>query len=116
MNPSAEEVSRLNAEFRQNGPRRAWENFQREGWKVLSAGYGNAIYEAMVANGEIVLPLDEEMVKEATRRSAARLRAVRGKSFTHPEELNNSKWNINTEVVRLVFERRAMLMDDDLPC
>jgi len=117
MNPSAEEVARLNAEFRQNGPRRAWENFQREGWNVLSAGYGNTVYEAMVANGEIVLPLDEGLIAEATRRAESTLRRIRGaKTFIHPEEMNNAKWNINTEVVRLVFERRLALMDDDLPC
>jgi len=117
MNPSAEEVARLNEEFRLNAPKRAWENYQREGWTVLSAGYGNAIYEAMVASGEIVLPLDADIVAEATRRAVARLRLIRGASvFVHPEEAANAKWNINTEVVRIVFERRAALMDDDLPC
>jgi len=117
MNPSPEEVARLNAEFRQNGPRRAWETFLKEGWSVLSAGYGNAIYEAMVASGEIVLPLDDDVLAEATRRAASGLRRIRGaKVFTHPEEMNNAKWNINTEVVRIVFERRFALIDDDLPC
>ena len=116
MNPPAEEIARPNAEFRQNGPQRAWERFLQEGWSVLSAGYGNALYEAMVANGEIVIPLDDDIVAEATRRADARLRAIRGKSFTHPEELKNSKWNINTEVVRIVFERRLVSIDDDLPC
>jgi hypothetical protein len=117
MNPSPEEVARLNAEFRQNGPRRAWETFLKEGWSVLSAGYGNALFEAMVANGEIVMPLDDDVVAEATRRAASGLRRIRGaKVFTHPEEMNNAKWNINTEVVRIVFERRFALIDDDLPC
>ena len=117
MNPSADEVARLNAEFRQNGPRRAWENFQREGWHVLSAGYGNAVFEAMVANGEIVMPIDEDLLAEATRRAESTLRRIRGaKTFIHPEEMNNAKWNINTEVVRLVFERRLSDMYDDLPC
>lgn len=117
MNPSSEERRRLNDEFRQNGPGRAWENYLREGWTILSSGYGNAIYEAMVANGEIVLPLDDDIVTEATKRAVARLRRIRGaKSFIHPEEANNETWSINTEVVRLVFERRAALMDDDLPC
>lgn len=117
MNPSPEEVARLNAEFSQNGPRRAWETFLQEGWRVLSAGYGNALYEAMVASGEIVLPLDDEMLAEATKRATSSLRRIRGsKVFTHPEEMANAKWNINTEVVRLVFERRAALIDDDLPC
>lgn len=117
MNPSAEEVAKRNAEFRQNGPQRAWENYLREGWTILSSGYGNALYEAMVANGEIVLPLDDDIVAEATKRAVARLRRIKGtKSFVHPEESKNGSWNINTEVVRLVFERRAALMDDDLPC
>ena len=71
----------------------------------------------MVASGEIVLPLDDEMLAEATKRATSSLRRIRGsKVFTHPEEMANAKWNINTEVVRLVFERRAALIDDDLPC
>lgn len=118
MNPSSEECARLNAEFRQNGPARAWENYRRDGWTVTSAGYGNALYEAMVANGEIVLPLDRATVNEASRRAAAKLARIRGKKgiMTLPEETANVKWYVNTEVVGLVFERRAAAYEEDLPC
>ena len=118
MNPSLEERNRLNDEFRQNAPKRAWENYQREGWTVMSAGYGNALYEAMVASGEIVLPLDDSTVAEARRRAAAKLARIKGVKnvLSVPAEQDNIKWYVNAEVVRLVFERRAAEMDDDLPC
>lgn len=117
MNPSAEEIAKLNSEFFKNGPQRAWERFLQEGWTVISYGYGNVLYEAMVANGEIVLPMDDDAIELANRRAAAKIRSIRGNHLlTIPEEENNFRWGVNTEIVRIVFERRLASIDDDLPC
>jgi len=114
---SAEEVERRNKAFRENGPEMAYQYYLKHGWDIISSGYGNALYEAMVANGEIVLPLDDDVKEEARRRAASKAARVKGSStfLALPEEEKYKEWHVNTEVVRLVFERRELQEMEDLP-
>lgn len=116
MYPSAEETARRNDEFRKNGPERAYRNYLRNGWDVLSSGYGESLYQAMVASGEIVLPLPDDIAEEAGKAAAGKIARQKGaRTFLAlSEEQRHDEWHVHTEVVRIVFERKAM-KEEDLP-
>jgi len=111
-----EEVDRRNEEFAKNGPERAYRNYLRHGWDVMSAGYGEALYQAMVRNGEIVLPVPGDMLEEARKAAAGKIARTKGVGafLALSDEQRNDEWNVHTEVVRITFERKAM-NEEDLP-